>query len=140
MKLKKFIMNYWGDIFFLLVHPLLYSIRNYTFFDGWYVNDNSILCFFIVCATFTVLAFMWVAFFWNSRRRVLRDLQYPLYCLLAATYLLVYYLDNHSYFLYQLTDRIFIAIALARFGFWFNERRGAKKADSTPDQSPTETP
>jgi len=143
MKLKKFIMNYWGDIFFLLSYPLIPMpfVRHWRTLGIRYVSETFVLCLVIAHIIFTVFAFIWVLFaFKNKHKLALRHLQYPLYCLLAAAYMLVYVLYTDSLFLFDSAERIFLAIALARFGFWFNERRGAKKAGSTPDQSPKETP
>jgi len=125
MKLKNILANYWGDILFLLTYPLLYDMNSHHL-GWWYVDETSFLYLFIAFAVFAVFSFVWVAAFWKKRRRALRDLQYPLYCLTSALYVMVYYVASSSFSLFRWIDRLFIPLALARFGLWLNERRNAK--------------
>ena len=127
MNFKKIIVHYWGDIFFLLLHPLLRLVWSRT--SAWRFVDDRLAGFLLTAyMIYTVFAIVWAAVFWKKRSRALRDLQYPLYGFFSALCMLIYFLDVFPYVFFRLAADAFFGLAVVRILLWVNERR-KKKAD-----------
>ena len=136
MKFTKFIVNYWGDIFFLLFHPFALYIDH--LFHSWRfmkmpLTRNVILVYVL----FTGISLIWVAAFRKKRKRVLRVVQYPLYFIFTTSAMLIYYFffGYHPFLagnLFNLAMWLFVGLAIVRFCYWLNKRQARKAGEEKP--------
>jgi len=138
MKLKKFIVNYWGDIIFLLIHPLAISINN-RYFRMRPMRIPLTLHLAIAYAILTTVALIWLVVFLKKRKRTLRDLQYPLYFPMAGLCMSLYHLGFRSIYVYTLftsIERLFVVLIAVRLGLWLKKWHEAKKTQASPENEP----